>query len=86
MKIVESNVHHRSSVLIRFSREQNITIGDITLAIYGSRVNLHVTFMVLDNPSANNVILGGPWIHRLRIVPSTFHQFVRYQRRARNLL
>ena len=78
MNIDEAHIHCRSTVLVRFSGEQKFTLGDITLPVYAAGVNLHITFVVLDNPSAYNVILGRPWIHDMRAVPSTFHQVVRF--------
>ena len=73
-----SNIYHRSTDLIGFSREKKFTMGDITFPIYASRVNLYVSFIVQDNPSAYNVILGKPCIHSMRAVPFTFHQVIRF--------
>ena len=78
MNINESNIRHRSIVLVGFSGEQKFTIGDITLPAYTGRVSLNVTFAVLDCPSAYNVILGRPWIHKMRAVPTTYHQVIRF--------
>ena len=78
MKIDEFNVRHHSTVLVGFSGENKFTIGDITFPIYTGGVNLNVTFAILDSPSAYNVILGRPWIHKMRAVPSTFYQVVRF--------
>ncbi|KAL5579125.1 hypothetical protein UlMin_011567 [Ulmus minor] len=78
MNIDEAHIHRRSTVLVGFSGEQKFTLGDITLPVYAAGVNLHITFVVLDSPSAYNVILGRPWIHDMRAVPSTFHQVVRF--------
>ena len=60
MKIDESNIHCRSIILVGFSGEQKFTIGDITIPVYAGRVNLNVTFAMLNNPSAYNVILSRP--------------------------
>ncbi|KAL5544691.1 hypothetical protein UlMin_008475 [Ulmus minor] len=78
MNIDEAHIHRRSTVLVGFSGEQKFTLGDITLPVYAAGVNLHITFVVLDSPSAYNVILGRPWIHDMRAVPSTFHQVIRF--------
>ena len=81
MNIYKSNIRCCSIVLIGIRGEQKFTIEDITLAVYVGRVNLNVTFEMLDNPSANNMILGRPWIHKMRAVPYTFHQVVRFPTR-----
>ena len=78
MKINESNIRHCSTMLVGFSGEQKFTIGDIALPVYAGGVNLSVTFAVLDSPLAYNMILGRPWIHKMRAVPSTFHQVVKF--------
>ena len=51
---------------------------DITLPVYAIGVNLHITFVMLNSPSTYNVILGSPWIHIMRAVPSIFHQLIRF--------
>ena len=78
MKIDESNIRRCSTVLVGFNREQKFIVGDITLPVYAGRINLNVKFAVLDNPSTYNIILGRPWIHKMRAVPSTFHQVIKF--------
>ena len=78
IKIDKSNIRRCSTVLLGFRGEQKFTIGDITLPVYVGGVNLNITFIVLDRSSAYNVIIGRPWIHKMRVVPSTFHQVVRF--------
>ena len=73
MKIDESNIRRCASVLVGFNGEQKFTVGDIALPVYAGGVNLNVNFVVLDSPSTYNMILGRPWIHKMRAVPSTFH-------------
>ena len=58
MKIDDSNLHRGCIVLIGCNREQKFTIGDITLPVYDGGVNIYVTFVMLDNPLAYNIILG----------------------------
>ena len=78
MNIDESHIHRHSTVYVGFSGEQKVILGDITLPVYEAGINLHITFVVLDSPSAYNVILGRQWIHEIRDVPSTFHQVIRF--------
>ncbi|KAL5560386.1 hypothetical protein UlMin_036597 [Ulmus minor] len=78
MKIDESNIRRCTTVLVGFNGEQKFTIGDIALPVYAGGINLNVNFTVLDSPSAYNMILGRPWIHKMRAVPSTFHQVIRF--------
>ena len=78
MNIDEAHIHRHSTVLVGFTGEQKFTLGDITLPVYAAGVNLYITFVVLDSPSAFNVILGRPWIPKIRVIPSTFHQVIRF--------
>ena len=78
MNIEESHIHRRSTILNGFSEEQNFTLGHITLPFYTTGVNLHITIVVLDSPSAYNVILGWLWIHSMRVILSMLHQVIRF--------
>ncbi|KAL5572667.1 hypothetical protein UlMin_022264 [Ulmus minor] len=78
MKIDESNIRRCATVLVGFSGEQKFTVGDIALLVYVGGINLNVNFTELDSPSAYNMILGRPWIHKMRAVPSTFYQVIKF--------
>jgi hypothetical protein len=77
MGIPEADIVPRSSVLVGFSGETKNTIGDIKLPIYIEGVNSLQKFCVIDTLSCCNVILGRPWIHDMKAVPSTYHQCVK---------
>ena len=50
----------------------------MVLPIRVGPVERDVTFQVLDIPLAYNILLGRPWIHEMRAVPSTYHQCVKF--------
>ncbi|XP_023749270.1 uncharacterized protein LOC111897549 [Lactuca sativa] len=77
MNIPESEIVRRSSVLIRFNGETKHIVGEIKLPIYIEVVNSIQCFCVVDTLSSYNVILGRPWIHEMKAVPSTYHQCVK---------
>ncbi|KAF8105855.1 hypothetical protein N665_0153s0016, partial [Sinapis alba] len=37
-----------------------------------------VYFAVIDNPAIYNVIMGTPWIHSMKAVPSTYHLCIKF--------
>uniref|UniRef100_A0A803PDR9 Integrase catalytic domain-containing protein n=1 Tax=Cannabis sativa TaxID=3483 RepID=A0A803PDR9_CANSA len=76
MGLDESSIIRKSTVLISFSGEQKYTIGEIILPVYAEGVNEQTRFLVIDSPSAYNVILGQPWIHAMHVVPCTYHQVI----------
>ncbi|KAL5760612.1 hypothetical protein ACOSQ2_019450 [Xanthoceras sorbifolium] len=76
MHIDECNIVRRSTILVGFSGEHKNTLGEITLPVYAEGVNLNTHFLILDCPSSYNIIMGRPWIHEMRAVPSTYHQVI----------
>ncbi|XP_057790956.1 uncharacterized protein LOC131008072 [Salvia miltiorrhiza] len=78
MGLDESKLIKKAAVLVGFSGESTTTAGEIDLPVYTEGVNLSTRFLVVDAPSAYNVILGRPWIHEMEAVPSTYHQVIRF--------
>ncbi|XP_030478239.1 uncharacterized protein LOC115695304 [Cannabis sativa] len=78
MKVDESTITRKSTVLIRFSGEQKHSIGEVNLHVWAKGVNLQTKFIVVDCPSSYNAILGRPWIHEMKAVPSTYHQVIKF--------
>ncbi|XP_057808714.1 uncharacterized protein LOC131023186 [Salvia miltiorrhiza] len=74
MGLSESSITKKTAVLIGFNGESKTTVGETDLPVYAEGVNLSTRFLVVDAPSAFNVIIGRPWIHDMEAVPSTFHQ------------
>ncbi|XP_074278532.1 uncharacterized protein LOC141602118 [Silene latifolia] len=77
MKIDEEKITKKSSVLVGFSGETKNTLGEINLPTYAEGVASYERFGVLDCLSLYNVILGRPWIHNFKAIPSTYHQCVK---------
>lgn len=42
-------------------------------------VDFNIVFQVLDMETSYNFLLGRPWIHMARAVPSTLHQMVKFE-------
>ena len=65
------------SPLIGFLGEKVYPLGSITLPVIvgiAPRSSMvMVNFLVIDCPSAYNIILGRPALNTLRVVPSTYH-------------
>ncbi|KAK4849341.1 hypothetical protein QYF36_023771 [Acer negundo] len=78
MQVDESKLSHRTTMLTGFSGEQKSTLGEIVLPVYAEGINLYVNFLVLDCQSPYNAILGRPWIHELKAIPSTYHQLIKF--------
>ena len=53
--------------------------GTIMLPVYAAERIVPVEFLIIDNPSPINAIIGKRWIHVVREVVSTLHQVMRCQ-------
>ncbi|KAF2538156.1 hypothetical protein F2Q68_00021804 [Brassica cretica] len=54
------------------------TAGEVVLPVYAGGINMSTKFLLVDCQSSYNMILGRPWIHDMRAVPSTLHQMVKF--------
>ncbi|KAD3337262.1 hypothetical protein E3N88_32782 [Mikania micrantha] len=67
----------KSLILVGFSGEAKATVGEIKLPVYIKGVKSMPRFCIIDSLSCYNIILGRPWIHDMKAVPSTYHQCVK---------
>ncbi|XP_074327477.1 uncharacterized protein LOC141665388 [Apium graveolens] len=74
MGLEESDMIKKSTTLVGFSGEIKRTLGEITLPTYAPGVNLLEKFCIIDVDLTYNIIMGRPWIHNLKVVPSTYDQ------------
>ncbi|KAI3735862.1 hypothetical protein L6452_15383 [Arctium lappa] len=72
MGIDKSEIVRRSTVLVGFNKDMANTIGEIILPIFAKGVNKQTKFNIVDCSSAYNIILGQPWIHDMKAMPSTY--------------
>ena len=68
-------------MLTRLSREQKSTLGEVVLLVYTKGLNLYINFLVLDCQSPYNAILGRPWTHQMKAIPSNYHQMIKFSTR-----
>ena len=78
MGLSEANCNTNRIPLVGFSGEVKYTLGDIVLPVYAGGINLQVKFNVLECESPYNCIIGRPWIHAMKAVPSTYHQTIKF--------
>ncbi|XP_017256291.1 uncharacterized protein LOC108225848 [Daucus carota subsp. sativus] len=78
MALEDSDMIKKSTTLVGFSGETKRTIGEITSPTYVKGLNILTKFLVIDCDSTYNIIMGRPWIHDLKAVPSTFHQVLKF--------
>ncbi|KAJ9541250.1 hypothetical protein OSB04_027756 [Centaurea solstitialis] len=78
MGIDRSNIVRRTTTLVGFNGDATSTLGEIVLPVFAKGINKQTKFNVIDCPSAYNTILGRPWIHDMKAVPSTYHQKIKF--------
>ena len=54
-------------------------LGEIYLIVTIGPVEFGINFQVIDMDTSYNLLLGRTWIHMARVVPSTLHQFVKFE-------
>ncbi|XP_074297868.1 uncharacterized protein LOC141628660 [Silene latifolia] len=78
MGFSEKDLATKEVPLVGFSGETKHSLGEIVIPTYAKGVNKQVRYLVIDGPSTYNVILGRPWIHEMKAVPSTYHQCLKF--------
>ncbi|XP_070017090.1 uncharacterized protein [Nicotiana sylvestris] len=86
--LIHSNEHrkigteriHLNSVCVRgFDGGGKDFVGDIMLELSIGPVEFTMEFQVLDVAVSYNLLLGRPWIHAAKAVPSSLHQMVKFE-------
>nr|XP_016498775.1 PREDICTED: uncharacterized protein LOC107817458 [Nicotiana tabacum] len=55
-----------------------MTFGEIVLPVLAGGVTLEMTFHVMNQETTYNAIIGCPWIHAMRAVPSNLYQVIKF--------
>ena len=66
------------SNLYGFDMNDTRSPGMILLPVCVDQYNIIVEFFIIDIESPHVMILGRPWIHMMKAVPSSYHQLLRY--------
>uniref|UniRef100_A0A2N9H2R1 Uncharacterized protein n=1 Tax=Fagus sylvatica TaxID=28930 RepID=A0A2N9H2R1_FAGSY len=74
----KSDLSEYSSPIFGFSGESTIPMGKTTLPVLAGPINLQTEFIVIQAPSPYNAIMGRSWLHKMRAIPSTLHQKLRF--------
>ncbi|XP_070005576.1 uncharacterized protein [Nicotiana sylvestris] len=67
-----------SGVLNGFNMAGEATKGEITIPVNMSDAIQDAKFHVIGGDMRYNTLLGRPWIHNIRAVPSTLHQMMKF--------
>jgi hypothetical protein len=78
LRLGKSDISEFGSPVFGFSGESTIPLGKTTLPVLTGPINLQTKFIVIQAPSPYNAIMGRSWLHRMKAVPSTLHQKLRF--------
>ena len=73
-----SDLQHYDALLVGFSGESIRPMGWITITVHRGPISLDTEFLVVDMPSPYITIMGRRWLHKLKAVPSSLHQKLRF--------
>uniref|UniRef100_A0A2N9GBG3 RNA-directed DNA polymerase n=1 Tax=Fagus sylvatica TaxID=28930 RepID=A0A2N9GBG3_FAGSY len=74
----EAELTDFTTPIFGFSGEPVVPLGKIMLPVLAGPINLQTEFIVVRASSPYNAIMGRDWLHRMRAVPSTLHQKLRF--------
>ncbi|XP_070023260.1 uncharacterized protein [Nicotiana sylvestris] len=82
--MVKCERHYVKRVMVNggssdFDGSARDTIGEINLTLTIGPVDFEIVLQVVDMVISYNFILGRPWIHTTRAVPSTLHQMLKFE-------
>ena len=65
-----------------FSRERVLPLGSIQLVLTlgdpPCQATIAVRFLIVDAPSANNILLGRPSLNVVRVIPFAYHMVIKF--------
>ena len=78
LEIEPSNIKPNSTIVRAFDGSKREIVGEIDLEVTIGPQVFSIPFQVLDIPRSFNLLLGRPWIHAARAIPSSLHQKVKF--------
>nr|XP_009594178.1 uncharacterized protein LOC104090715 [Nicotiana tomentosiformis] len=75
---LEDRIVPRCITLMGFNNAVEWMSGEIMLPVLAGGVTLETTFHFMDQDMAYNAIIGRPWIHAMKAVPSSLYQVIKF--------
>jgi hypothetical protein len=74
----EAELSSFTTPIFGFSGEPTMPLGKTMLPVLAGPINLQTEFIVVKASSPYNAIMGRDWLHRMKAIPSTLHQKLRF--------
>ena len=78
MDYFSSTLENPGRLLFEFNGATTTSLGNVVLPIQANLVTLNVWFSVVDDLSSYNAIMERAWLHKMKLIPSTYRQMVSY--------
>ena len=75
---LDSELQGRKTPLTGFDGDTTFSLGTIQLPTVARGVRQLTNFLVVDKKAPFNAILGRPWLHAMKAVPSTYYQYIKF--------
>ncbi|XP_070004412.1 uncharacterized protein [Nicotiana sylvestris] len=79
LKVGNKRIHKNNICVRGFDGGGKDSVRDIVLELTIGPVEFTMEFQVLDVAVSYNMLLGRPWIHAAKAVPSTLHQMFKFE-------
>ena len=74
----EAELSSFTSPIFGFSGEPIVPLAKTIQPVLAGPINLQTEFIVVKTSSPYNAIMGCDWLHKMRAIPSTLHQKLRF--------
>ena len=78
LDLKQSDLQPYDAPLVGFSGESVRPMGWIIMAVHTGPISLKTEFLVENVSSSYTAIMGRRWLHKLKVVPSSLHQKLRF--------
>lgn len=76
---LENAIDAKRKITIKdYDDEERSSLGIVVLPIRVGPTQKDTICQVLDIDLSYNILLGRPWIHEMQVVPSTYHQCLKF--------
>ncbi|KAF8097469.1 hypothetical protein N665_0288s0002 [Sinapis alba] len=78
MMVDLKDIKPSSRAFTGFNGSSTHLLGTIRINVFAGGISKLIKFSVIDTKTQYNAILGTPWLHMMKAIPSTYHQCVKF--------
>ncbi|OVA02093.1 hypothetical protein BVC80_1261g7 [Macleaya cordata] len=77
LRVPAKHVIRMPTTVYGFGGYTQDTMGQVNLDVKVRPIHASTTFHIIDADTSYHVLLGRPWLHKHKVIPSTYHQCVK---------